>query len=37
MATEFTQSFDAAVWSKAFVDHVKAKPSIATRMARSSN
>ena len=26
----FSQSFDAAVWAKAFVAHVKANPEIAT-------
>jgi len=26
----FAQSFDAAVWAKAFVAHVKANPEIAT-------
>ena len=28
--TSFTQSFDAAVWAKAFVEHVNRNPSIAT-------
>lgn len=27
---EFTRSFDATVWAKAFVQHVHANPSIAT-------
>lgn len=28
--TEFTKSFDATDWAKAFVAHVREKPSIAT-------